>query len=467
MPHLRVRHFLKLLFLLTFLSATAVSAQSPAPIVEIEAQTPGSVDFSNDQFTPVGSTSEQRKADAIFNKVYEHPDSLPLNLELALAQLQAGNIKGAAATLDRILTINPNETQARLLLAQAESRLGNSVEAISYYREVIDSPNATQVQKDAAQAELTALIDAQQQWKYSGTIQAGIGRAMNPLSSPKYLTIVGYDIANPSYNSNYATTYMYYGSVSFERALETQSNDSVVATFSRFNQQYQNSDPDYNYGLANLSVNTATFAYQSGLITDRFTLAWNSSQTTLSNKGFMNSNWGTASYQTAIGNNALVNAGVNYGYNNQLQGDNYSGSTSRSNWMTGYTLNGKYFIGADWIAEVNLAHYQYEAVASYESYLMNYELASLSYLFRYGMLGVFASNISNQYADIDPLSGSQRQIQTATYGASYTVALPYFTKPERKDLTMSLTYQQGQSNSNVQTYNTQSRQYMLILSKGF
>ena len=135
--------------------------------------------------------------------------------------------------------------------------------------------------------------------------------------------------------------------------------------------------------------------------------------------------------------------------------------------MTGYTLNGKYFLGTNWLAEVNLARYNYQAKVSYETYFMNYELASLSYLSNYGTLSLFASNINNQYADMDPLSGSQRYIQTATYGASITVVLPEFKRPERKDLTLSLTYQQGQANSNVQTYNTQSRQYMAILSKGF
>jgi hypothetical protein len=441
-------------------------AQSPAPLVNIESQTPGSIDFSNDQFTPFRS-EDQKKADAIFDKVFANPESLPYNLELALNQLQLGNLKGASATLDRILTLHPGQPQAQLLLGQTEGRLGNTVEAKAYLQEVIDNPKATELQKEAARKELVVVIDNEKLWKYSGMLQTGIGRSMNPLNSSKYLTIFGFDIGNPSYSANYATTYMYFASVSLERSMENQSNDSMVLTLSRFNQQYQNSNPEINYGLANLGINTATLAYQSGLITDRWTAAWNSSQTTLSNKGFINSNWGTASYQRALGENALVNGGVSFGYNNQLEGENYSGSSSRSNWMTGFTLNGKYFISSNWLAEVNLAHYNYQAKASYESYGMNYELASLTYLTNYGMLGIFASNISNQYADVDPLSGSQRKIQTASYGASYTVALPYFTKPQRKDLTMSLTYQQGQANSNVQTYNTQSRQYMLLLSKGF
>ena len=135
--------------------------------------------------------------------------------------------------------------------------------------------------------------------------------------------------------------------------------------------------------------------------------------------------------------------------------------------MTGLTLSGKYFIDTNWLAEVNLARYNYQAKVNYETYFMNYELGSLSYISNYGIASIFASNINNQYSDIDPLSGSQRQIQTATYGASLTVALPTLKKPDRKDLTLSLTYQQGITNSNVQTYNTQSRQYMAILTKGF
>lgn len=442
------------------------NAQSPAPLVEIQSETPGSIDFSSDQFSSF-DREKQKKADALFEEVYKNPQSIPLNLQLALAQLQIGNLKAASATLERILEINPQEPQARLLLAQVESRLGNSVESKTFYQDVIDNPNASSLQKEAAQAELALLLESEKVWKYSGLIQAGIGRSLNPLSSPRYLTITGFDVLNPSYNPGYATTYMYYGSFSFERNLQTQSNDSLLASFSTYGQRYINSNPDVNYSLANLGVNTATFAYQSGAITDRFTIAWNSSETTLGNKGYMNSNWGTASYQTALGDNGLVNAGFNYGYNNQLQGQNYSGSSSRSNWMTGFALNGKYFMSANWLAEVNLSHYKYQATTSYESYAMNYELASLSYMSSYGTLGIFASNVSNQYADVDPISNLQRQIQTASYGASYAVALPTFTKPERKDLALTLSYQQGRANSNVQTYNTQTRQYMAILSKGF
>jgi hypothetical protein len=216
-----------------------------------------------------------------------------------------------------------------------------------------------------------------------------------------------------------------------------------------------------------MGINTATFAYQSGPITDRLTLAWNSSETNLGNKGFMNSNWGTATYQSALGNRALINVGVNYGYNNQLQGQNYSGSNSRSNWMTGFAANGKYFINENWLTEINLSHYKYRARVSYESYFMNYQVASLSYMMRYGTIGVFASNVSNQYADIDPVSNFQKQIQTSSFGASYAFSLPKFTRPDRKGLSLSLSYQQGRANSNVQTYNTQTSQYMAILTKGF
>jgi hypothetical protein len=135
--------------------------------------------------------------------------------------------------------------------------------------------------------------------------------------------------------------------------------------------------------------------------------------------------------------------------------------------MTGFILGGKYFINSDWLAEINLSRYRYAAQASYESYNMNYGLASLSYSTNYGVMSVFGSSITNSYADIDPLSGEQRYIQTNSYGANYSISLNTFGRPQKKDWILTMTYQQGQSNSNVATYATNTSQYMALISKAF
>lgn len=465
-----------------------VWAQSPAPFINQIGVEPGSLDFDDTDLnaagrmrkdasqdgvvtvTPKGKAEEvsksidapdQAEEDRIFEKVYKNPDSLPLNLELAQVQLRNGNLKGATATLSRILEFYPNEAIAQLLLAQTEARLGNYVEAKEYFRAVVNNPSARPEQAANARKSLDVLVDSEKLWRYGAQLQAGVGGAMNPLNSSKYITIFGFDVPTSSDVNHFDTTWIYFASATIERAIESQSNHSIVVSASSFNQQYR------SYNVANLGVNTASLAYQVGDIANRVVVGFNSSATSLSGKGFINSNWGTASYQTTLGSNALVNVGVNYGYNNQLEGLNYSGSSARSNWMSGLNLGGKYFFNSNWLGELSLSRYRYAAKASYESYNMSYGVASLSYATNYGTLGVFGSSITNSYSDVDPLSNAQRYIQTNSYGANYSISLDTFSRPQKKDWTLTMTYQQGQSNSNVATYATNSAQYMALISKGF
>jgi tetratricopeptide (TPR) repeat protein len=489
------RFRIKALTLAMALTLSSAWAQSPVPFISQEGVAPGSLDFDDSNLNTLGkkkkvkrkdsakattkdgavtvtpqgkledpglvSPQDQTDEDKIFEKVYKNPDSLPLNLELAQIQLRNGNLKGAAATLGRILEFYPNEAIAQLLLAQTESNLGNYVEAKEYFRAVVNNPSAKPEQTANAQKSLDALIDSERLWRYGAQLQAGVGGAMNPLNSSRYITIFGYDVPTSSNLNYYDTTWIYFASATLERVMESQSNHSIVFSASSFNQQYRSSD------AANLGVNTATIAYQVGDITDRIVVGFNSSATSLSGKGFINSNWGAASYQSSVGSSALVNIGVNYGYNNQLQGANYSGSSIRSNWMSGLVLGGKYFISSDWLAELNLSRYRYAAQVNYESYNMSYGLASLSYSTNYGVFGIFGSSITNSYSDVDPLSNAQRYIQTNSYGANYAISLETFSRPQKKDWTLNLTYQQGQANSNVQTYATKSAQYMALISKAF
>jgi len=463
--------------LLLILLMSSAWAQSPVPLINQEGAAPGSIDFDDSDLnlagkkkkdgavvmTPQGQVSpkDQADEDKIFEKVYKNPDSLPLNLELAQAQLRNGNLKGAAATLGRILESYPNEAIAQLLLAQTEAQLGNTVEAKEYFRAVVNNPSAKPEQIANAQRSLDALVDAEKLWRYGAQLQAGVGGAMNPLNSSKYVTIFGFDVPTNSNTNYFDTTWIYFASATIERAIESQTNHSIIFSASSFNQQYRSND------VANLGVNTATLAYQVGDITDRIVVGVNSSATSLSGKGFINSTWGTASYQTTLSSDTLVNIGINYGYNNQLQGANYSGSSTRSNWMSGLVLGGKYFINSDWLAELNLSRYRYAAQVNYESYNMTYGLASLSYFTNYGTFGIFGSSITNSYSDVDPLSNAQRYIQTNSYGANYAISLETFGRPQKKDWTLNLTYQQGQANSNVQTYATKSAQYMALISKAF
>lgn len=469
MQTLNESHYLKrLTFLLLFLMAHSNSyAQSAAPFISYEE--PSTNNFKDRNIIqaprsdkkPGGIQYDAAEENQLFDRVYKNPSSLPDNLALAVFQLKNGNFKGATATLSRILDFYPNEAQAQLLLAQTEVNLGNLVEAKDYYAQVVNNPSATEKQKTLAKTDLDRLINDENLWKYSGLAQAGLGSVLNPLNSPRYITIFGDNFANPSYSNNYDTTWMYFGSVSIERALESQSNHAIVTTISSYNQRYR------TYSAANLGVNALSVAYQSGPTADRSSIAINSSMTNLGDKPYINSNWLSANYQKAVNEQTIVSIGATGGYNNQLEGDSYAGSQSRSNIMASINGGIKYAFNNNWLAEINAARYNYNAKVSYESYYMNYGIATLTYLTDIGFISGFGSITQNQYSAADPISTLQRKIETSTYGIGYTFALPFITRPKPKDWTLNLSYQFGQTNSNVQTYSRDFRQYMAILAKSF
>ena len=68
--------------------------------------------------------------------VLRDPDNIKLNLRFARAQVTAGNVRGAAATLERILLVDPNLAQIRLFYAVVLFRLENLDEAEKEFRAV-------------------------------------------------------------------------------------------------------------------------------------------------------------------------------------------------------------------------------------------------------------------------------------------------------------------------------------------
>lgn len=71
-----------------------------------------------------------RESDRIdFAEVFEHPDDLGRNLRLARTQIADGDLLGASATLERILLLDPELAEARLLRAVVLLRLDDLLEA--------------------------------------------------------------------------------------------------------------------------------------------------------------------------------------------------------------------------------------------------------------------------------------------------------------------------------------------------
>jgi hypothetical protein len=121
--------------------------------------------------------------DVSFADILANPDDTALNVCYARAQIQQGNVRGAAATLERVLLIAPDAINVRLLYAIVLFRLDTIDEAEREFLEVgqADLPPEVRAQIDDFLAE----IERRRQ-KVKQTVTVGIGTylATNRNSAP-------------------------------------------------------------------------------------------------------------------------------------------------------------------------------------------------------------------------------------------------------------------------------------------
>lgn len=86
------------------------------------------------------SRALQAEDDVTFQDILKDPDNIDLNLRYAKVQIARGELKGASATLERILLINPDIAQVRLYYAVVLFRLDNPEEAERELRALRELP---------------------------------------------------------------------------------------------------------------------------------------------------------------------------------------------------------------------------------------------------------------------------------------------------------------------------------------
>ncbi|MBI3553757.1 MAG: DUF560 domain-containing protein [Elusimicrobia bacterium] len=116
------------------LTASPAGAQNnPKPDIDQETRAPGRAQQrqSTAQAAEEASKLETAEADMgiSYDQILAKPDDIELNYRYARAQIARGELKSAAATLERILLIRPELAKVRLLYAVVLLRLDNLVEA--------------------------------------------------------------------------------------------------------------------------------------------------------------------------------------------------------------------------------------------------------------------------------------------------------------------------------------------------
>ena len=118
--------------------------------------------------------------DEAFAAVFENPADLLLNFRLASAQIRNGNLKGAVATLERILTLSPNNSQAQSLLAGAQFRLGNTAESRRIAELLLANGKASTSQKEKIKSLIAMIDEAEKRFLINGALSLGGGIIDNP-----------------------------------------------------------------------------------------------------------------------------------------------------------------------------------------------------------------------------------------------------------------------------------------------
>jgi len=83
-----------------------------------------------------------------YQDILQHPDDVELNYRYAQSQVAAGELRGAASTLERILLLAPDLARVRLLYAVVLYRLDNLNEAEREFRTVATLPMADSLREE-------------------------------------------------------------------------------------------------------------------------------------------------------------------------------------------------------------------------------------------------------------------------------------------------------------------------------
>lgn len=119
---------------------------------------------------------------ASFQTIYAAPDDLAQNLAYARAEARAGRLLNAAAALERILLLAPNENGVRLFYVAVLYRL-DDLQGARQQLDALDTATLTPLQKAEADKYRERISDERNDFKFSGNIVAGLGVDSNPLGA--------------------------------------------------------------------------------------------------------------------------------------------------------------------------------------------------------------------------------------------------------------------------------------------
>jgi len=166
--------------------------------------------------------------------------------------VQAGDIRGAIASLERLLRLNPNLDNIRLELGVLYYRLGSTDLALSYMRQAVKSPDIPPEIKHRAEEYIATAERQASPERFSGSLSL-LGRYdTNVNLGPSSANIAGGTL-NPEATAHSDFSVVLAGSAQYLRDLGLQDYSRLEVNGTAYVQRYKEQD-DFNIGLAQLDI---------------------------------------------------------------------------------------------------------------------------------------------------------------------------------------------------------------------
>ncbi|HVE13500.1 MAG TPA: tetratricopeptide repeat protein [Elusimicrobiota bacterium] len=383
-----------------------------------------------------------------YEQVLAAPDNPDLNYRYALAQARRGDLKGASATLERMLLVSPNQARIRLFYAAVLYRLDNDEEALRQLDRLKAMPR---LPKDvlAEASHYRSLVASRLKKNHlagriGGGIQYDTNRNAAPSSGERLFLDIPIPLSLASQRRDDASI-VAIGGLDYRRELE--DGPSLFASGSYY-QAEQTLVKALNLKAYSASAGAV---WQRGrdtltpaLVFDHIQLA---QQTYLRDRGF------DLRYEHKIDRNGDVYAQVHDVFQDYLPTDVVPIASDRTGIQLDATVGGDYVVAPT--NRVGLGFQHAWKHASNHIYGFERNALLLNDIWLLGKGTFLLSSLGLQFDDYrqvdEALTAQARHDEILRVAATYGVPLS-LVHPALKDLLLTFTYEYYQAMSSVENY---------------
>jgi hypothetical protein len=404
-----------------------------------------------------------------YEEILKQPDNIELNYQFALQQITRGDLMGASSTLERILILNPDLYQVRLLYGVILYRLDNLTEAKSAL-ESLKNVEIPQAVREEVNRYLEIIKRRKRRTHLGLRHSVGYGYDTNRNAAPaskmrlfmdNALSLTGSDLRRGDVHMLNMTT------VDVSQDLGFQQGHQLLGSFTYFRQDQQHVR----------SMDLESFDYYAGAKFKsrwvNFTPVFRATHVFLSSENFLRSQGGYFVFDRNFGK-------LDLNLNTRIERQDFmnisENTTNHDRMGVRFDLQGGagYQLIPSMRFSYNMGYGHKSAKREYYAYDALYMTGGNTWLLGYGQ---FLSNSLTYEKDVYSkpdtfVAGRHRKDNLLTYQMTYGAPLTFFLigkvlpKP-MQDITASFTYQCYRSLSNITNYTYTDNMFQGMLTKKF